>query len=227
MTLLTGFQTLLYRYTNQDDLIVGTAIAGRNRAEVEGLIGVFINMLVLRTNLSGNPSFRELMGRVREVTLEAYAHQELPFEKVVEELQPARALTQSPLFQVAFGLQHTPMQSITLPGLKMSPVAFDADISRYDLTLWMFEGDDALTASWTYSTDLFDVETITRMQRQFETLLRGAVENPEARLSALEMFSEEDKRLSALREREWEESNIKKLMSVKRRSIRRLSDGAS
>jgi len=227
MTLLAAFQTLLYRYTNQDDLIVGTAIAGRNRAEVEGLIGVFINMLVLRTDLSGNPTFRELMGRVREVTLEAYAHQEIPFEKVVEELQPARVLTQSPLFQVAFGLQHAPVQTFTLPGLKMSPLAFDADISRYDLTLWMFEGEDQLTASWTYSMDLFEAETVARMQRQFETLLHSVVENPEARVGALEVLSEEEKRLSASREREWEESNVKKLMSVKRRSIRQTSDGAN
>ena len=227
MTLLAAFQTLLYRYTGQNDLIVGTAIAGRNRTEVEGLIGVFINMLVLRTDLSGNPTFRELMGRVREVTLEAYAHQEIPFEKVVEELQPARALTQSPLFQVAFGLQHAPVQTFTLPGLKMSPLAFDADISRYDLTLWMFEGEGELTASWTYSTDLFEAETVARMQRQFETLLCGVVENPEARVGALEVLSEEEKRLSALREREWEESNVKKLMSVKRRSIRQPSGGAN
>jgi hypothetical protein len=227
MTLLAAFQTLLYRHTGQDDLVVGTAIAGRNRAEVEGLIGVFINMLVLRTDLSGNPTFRQLMGRVREVTLEAYAHQEIPFEKVVEELQPARALTQSPLFQVAFGLQHAPVQTFTTGGLRMSPMTFDSDISRYDLTLWMFEGEGELTASWTYSTDLFEAETVARMQRQFETVLRGVVENPEARLAALDVLSEEEKRLAALRQLEWEESNVKKLMSVKRRSIRRLSDGVS
>jgi non-ribosomal peptide synthetase component F len=227
MTLLAAFLTLLYRYTNQDDLIVGTAIAGRNRAEVEGLIGVFINMLALRTDLSGNPTFRELIGRVREVTLEAYSHQEIPFEKVVEELQPGRVLTQSPLFQVAFGLQHAPVQTFKLPRLKMSPLAFDADISRYDLTLWMFEGEDKLTASWTYSTDLFEAETIARMHRQFETLLCGVVKNPEVRMSVVELLSEEEKKLSALHEKEWEESNVKKLMSVKRRSIRQPSQGAN
>jgi len=227
MTLLAAFQMLLYRYTNQDDLIVGTAIAGRNRAEVEDLIGVFINMLVLRTDLSGNPTFRELMGRVREVTLEAYAHQEVPFERVVEELQPARPLTQSPLFQVAFGLQHAPLQTFTPSGLKMNSLTFDADISRYDLTLWMFESESELTASWTYSTDLFEAQTVARLQREFETVLRGVVENPETRLGALEVLSEGEKTLSALREREWEESNSKKLISVKRRSMMRLSDTAN
>ncbi|HEX5708242.1 MAG TPA: amino acid adenylation domain-containing protein, partial [Pyrinomonadaceae bacterium] len=227
MTLLAAFKTLLYRLTHQDDLIVGTAIAGRNRAETEDLIGVFINMLALRTDLSGNPSFLELLGRVQEVTLAAYAHQDMPFEKLVEELQPARALTRAPLFQIAFGLQHEPARSFALPGLKLSRLSFDADISRYDLTLWMFESEGALTASWTYSLDLFEPETIRRMQGRFETLLRGIVANPEARLSEFEILSEEERRLAAARASEWEESNALKLKSVKRRAVRKTSGGAS
>ncbi|HEX8559980.1 MAG TPA: amino acid adenylation domain-containing protein [Pyrinomonadaceae bacterium] len=227
MTLLAAFKTLLYGYTKQEDMVVGTAIAGRNRAEIEDLIGVFINMLVLRTDLSGNPTFRELLKRVQEVTLEAYMHQEVPFEKLVEELQPARALTQSPLFQVAFGLQHAPLRSFKLPGLSLSPLAFEADISRYDLTLWMLEGEGELTAAWTYSTDLFEAETIRRMQGRFETVLRSVVADPEARLASLDMLSEEERREAAARQSEWEEASVKKLMSVRRQPVKRPAGGAS
>ncbi len=216
MTLLAAFKTLLHRYTNEEDLLVGTAIAGRNRAEVEDLIGIFINMLVLRTNLSGNPTFFELLGRVREVTLDAYANQEVPFEKLVEELQPDRDVTRSPFFQVAFGLQQQPLQTHKLDGLELTPLDFDSDVARYDLTLWIFDGEPELKASWTFSTDLFKAETIERMHTRFETLLSSIVTNPEARLAALEMFSADEKQQAAMREQE----NIDKLLSVRRRSIR-------
>jgi non-ribosomal peptide synthetase component F/acyl carrier protein len=227
MTLLAVFLTQLQRYTGRDDLLVGTAIAGRTRAEIEDLIGVFINMLVLRTDLSGAPTFRELVGRVRETALEAYAHQDVPFEKLVEELRPERALSQTPFFEVAFGLQNAPVESFRLPGLKLSPLDFTADIARFDLTLWVFEGADGLTASWTYSTDLFKPETVERMHRHFETLLRSAVARPEARLDELEMVTAEEKRLLAEREREREELNARRLASVKRRAIRPRPGGAA
>jgi non-ribosomal peptide synthetase component F len=217
MTLLAAFKTLLYRYTNQDDVVIGTAIAGRNRVEVENLIGIFINMLVLRTSLSGNPTFRELLGRVREVTLDAYAHQEVPFERLVEKLQPARTLARSPFFQVAFGLQHQPNQTFTLPGLELTPLNFETDVSRYDLTLWIFESEAELTASWTFSSDLFKAETIKLMQMRFETLLSSIVANPDAQLATLEMLSDEEKQQEAMRE----QSSIGKLLSVKRRTITR------
>jgi non-ribosomal peptide synthetase component F len=216
MTLLAAFKTLLYRYTNEDDLIVGTAIAGRNRAEVEDLIGIFINMLVLRTSLSGNPTFLDLLKRVREVTLDAYAHQEVPFEKLVEELQPERSTTRSPFFQVAFGLQQQPLQTYKLDGLELTPLDFDSDIARYDLTLWVFDGEPELKASWTFSTDLFKAETIKLMHTRFETLLSSIVQNPEARLAELEMSSDEEKQQAAMREQE----NIDKLLTVRRRAIR-------
>jgi amino acid adenylation domain-containing protein len=220
MTLLAAFLTQLYRYTRSDDVVVGTAIAGRNRAETEDLIGIFINMLVVRADLSGNPPFRKLLARVREVALGAYAHQDMPFEKLVEELQPERALSQTPLFQVAFGLQNAPVESFRLPGLKLSPLNFSSDIARFDLTLWVFEGGDGLTASWTYSTELFKPETVERMHDHFERLLRGVLDNPEAKLDALEMLTAEEKRLRALREQEREESNARRLVSIKRRAIR-------
>ena len=139
MTLLAAFQVLLHRYTRQDDIVVGTVVAGRTRVEVEPLIGLFINSLVLRTDLSGDPSFRELLRRVREVTLGAYAHQAVPFEKLVEELQPERAAGRAPLFQVAFGLQNAPDENLTLPNLTLSSLDFENEMVRFDLTIWFSE----------------------------------------------------------------------------------------
>ena len=128
MTLLAAFQTLLHRYTGQDDIVVGSPIANRNRIEIEGLIGFFVNTLVLRTDHSGNPTFRELLHRVREMALEAYAHQDLPFEKLVEELRPDRDLSRSPLFQVMFVFQNAPARELSFKGLNVSPVR----VSRRD-----------------------------------------------------------------------------------------------
>ena len=139
MTLLAAFQTLLHRYTGRDDIAVGAPIAGRNRAELEGLIGFFVNTVVLRTNLVGNPSFRELLGRVREVALGAYAHQELPFEKLVEELQPERDLRHTPLFQVMFQLSNDPGGAPQLPGLNVENFEFDSGITKCDVTLEVIE----------------------------------------------------------------------------------------
>ncbi|BBD68915.1 condensation domain-containing protein [Nostoc commune NIES-4072] len=138
MTMLAAFQTLLYRYTQQEDIVVGSAIANRNRSELEGLIGFFVNSLVLRSDLSGNPTFQELLNRVREVTLGAYSHQDLPFEKLVEELHPERDLSRHPLFQVVFSLQNTPIEALELPGLKLSLFDFDSKIAKLDLEfhLW-------------------------------------------------------------------------------------------
>ena len=145
MTMLAAFQVLLQGYTNQDDLVIGTPIANRNRLETEGLIGFFVNTLVLRTGLSGNPTFRDLLRRVREVCLGAYAHQDLPFEKLVEELHLARDLSRNPLFQVMFVLQNTPLQALDLPGLSLIPVEVDTATTHFDLT--MHFADTAARAS--------------------------------------------------------------------------------
>ncbi|GET42320.1 condensation domain-containing protein [Microseira wollei NIES-4236] len=139
VTLLAAFQTLLYRYTNQEDICVGSPIANRNRVEIEGSIGVFVNTLVLRTALAGNPSFRELIGRVREVALAAYSHQDLPFEKLVEELQPERDLSRNPLFQVMFALQNAPMPEIKLEGLTIDSLNVESNRSQFDLSLTIVE----------------------------------------------------------------------------------------
>ncbi|AFY82811.1 non-ribosomal peptide synthetase [Oscillatoria acuminata] len=189
MTLLAAFQTLLYRYSGQSDIRVGTPIANRNRGEIEGLIGCFVNTLVLRTDLSGTPSFRELMGRVREVALGAYAHQDLPFEQLVEALQPSRTLSHSPIFQVMFVLQNAPMAELELPGLRLNLLELDSKKSRFDLTLAIAQTRQGLLATLEYSTDLFEAGTISRMLGHFQTLLESAVAGPDARISEMPMLT--------------------------------------
>jgi amino acid adenylation domain-containing protein len=202
MTLLAAFQTLLYRYTQQEDIAVGSPIANRNRSEIEGLIGFFVNSLVLRTNFSGNPTFRELLGRVREVTLGAYAHQDLPFEKLVEELHPERNLSRNPLFQVVFGLENAPMEALDLPGLTPSCMNIDFKTTRFDLEFHLWGCLDGFRSLWgerwkhseglrgvvVYNTDLFDEATITRMLGHFKTLLEGIVASPQARIADLPLL---------------------------------------
>ncbi|MCC5645521.1 amino acid adenylation domain-containing protein [Nostoc sp. CHAB 5824] len=190
MILLAAFQTLLYRYTQQEDIAVGSPIANRNRSELEGLIGFFVNSLVLRTDISGNPTFRELLNRVREVTLGAYAHQDLPFEKLVEELHPERDLSRHPLFQVVFSLQNTPIEALELPGLKLSLFDFDSKVAKLDLEFHLWRDSETLKGQVVYSTDLFDQSTITRMLGHFQILLESIVANPKQRLSDLALLTE-------------------------------------
>ena len=194
MLLLAAFKVLLYRYTGQTDLVVGTPIAGRTRAEVEPLIGFFVNTLALRTDLSADPSFVELLGRARETCLGAYAHQDVPFERLVEELQPERSLAHAPLFQVMFGLQNTPQAETRLPGVTLSQFEVERATAKYDLTLMMAEGEGGLSASFEYSTDLFDATTIRRMSDNFGVLLAGVAADPGRRLSELPLLTNEERR---------------------------------
>nr|WP_017314620.1 non-ribosomal peptide synthetase [Mastigocladopsis repens] len=189
MTLLAAFQTLLYRYSGQQDILVGSPTAGRNREEIEGLIGFFVNTLVLRTDLSGNPSFRELLQRVRSQALSAYANQDLPFEKLVEELQPERSLSYHPLFQVMFVLQNVPRQTLELPGLSICDIEVDNFASQFDLTLSIEETEQGLRGLWEYSTDLFDACTIRRMSGHFQTLLEEVAANPQQHISELPLLT--------------------------------------
>ena len=193
MTLLAAFKTLLYRYTGQEDVVVGSPIAGRNRSEIEGLIGFFVNTLVLRTDLSGNPTFRELLERVREVALGAHARQDLPFEKLVEALQPERDLSRNPLFQVMFAFQNAPMEALMLPGLTVTPLEVESETAQFNLTLSMEETGQGLKGVVEYNTDLFDGVTIERMLGHFETLLEGVVVNPEQRLWELPLLTEAER----------------------------------
>src|SRR5258706_5917242 len=193
MTLLAAFQVLLHRYTGQDDIAVGSPIAGRTRKETEGLIGFFVNTLVLRTKLQGNPSFRELLARVRETALQAYEHQDLPFEKLVEELNPDRNQSQTPLFQAMFAVQNMPRSNLDLSGLKVSPVEIEASTAKFDIWAAFVEQDGEMNLRIEYRTDLFEAATIERMLGHFQNLLEGIVSNPEQRISGLRLLSETEK----------------------------------
>ena len=175
MVLLAAFKVLLSRYTGQEEIIVGSPIAGRNRVETEGLIGFFVNTLVLRTDVRGEASFAEVVKRVREVVLEGHAHQEVPFEKLVEELKPERDLSRSPLFQVMFVLRNTPTAVLELPGIELGVLNAESGSAKFDLMLSMAEVTDGLVGWFEYNTDLFETTTIRRMFGHFETLLEAIV----------------------------------------------------
>ena len=194
VTLLAAFKTFLYRYTGQDDILVGSPIANRNRPDIEHLIGFFANTLVLRTDLSDGPSFRALLRRVSDMTQNASAHQDLPFEKLVEELHPERSLNHHPLFQVMFALQNAPMPSTTLPNLSLSRMRLDSRTAKFDLTLFLWEDGDRLAGAWEYSTDLFDQETAARMSCHFETLLQGIVADPDRSIATLPLLTTDERR---------------------------------
>ncbi len=189
MTLLAAFKTLLYRYTGQEDILIGSPIANRNRAEIEHLIGFFVNTLVLRTDFSGNPSFSELLKRVRDCTLSAYAHQDLPFEKLVEELQLQRNLSYAPLFEVMFVFQNASIKKLELPGLSIQPLEVNSETAKFDLTLTLQENEQELIGTVEYNTDLFDETTISRLVEHFHTLLVGIVANPQQQVSNLPLLT--------------------------------------
>jgi fengycin family lipopeptide synthetase B len=194
MTLLAAFQALLYRYTGQEEVLVGTVIANRNRVEVEGLIGFFVNTLVMKGDLRGNPTFRELLRRVRTSAIDAYDHQDLPFEKLVEELQPQRNLNQNPLFQVAFSLQNAPRQELTLPHLNVQLLRIGAGRAKFDLTLTLHEMKDGLEGSFEYSTDLFDAARIERMMGHYQELLSEVTAHPEKPVPQLSFLTTAERR---------------------------------
>ena len=194
MVLLAAFQTLLHRYARQDVIVVGTPIAGRNRQELEGLIGFFINTLVMRADFCDDLSLRQLLAQVKESALGAYAHQEFPFDKLVEELQPQRDLSHMPVIQAMFALQNTPDESIELPGLTIKPVNVESGTARFDLSLNVWETGAALTGFLSYRTDLFDAATIKRMLAHFQTLLESIVNHPDERVSALSLLPEHERR---------------------------------
>lgn len=221
MTLLTAFQALLSRYTGQSDIAVGSPIANRHHSELEGLIGFFVNSLVLRSDVSGNPTFRELLQRVKETTLEAYAHQDLPFETLVEALQPQRDLSRNPLFQVVFALQNAPMENLELPGLTLNALKFETRTTRFDLELYLWKCADNFRSlwgnSWTqsdglrgvlvYNTDLFDQATIARLSQHFHCLLEAAVTDPDTPIANLPILSSIERQQLE----EWSSSQINSL----------------
>ncbi|MEH2455997.1 amino acid adenylation domain-containing protein [Nostoc sp.] len=225
MTLLAAFQVLLQRYTNQDDIVVGTDVANRNLAETELLIGFFVNLLVLRTDLSGNPSFRELLGRVRQIALGAYAHQDLPFEELVKALQPERNLSDTPpLFQVLFVLQNAPMPPLELPGLTLSLLEIEHKVARFDLALFLTETEQGISGKWQYNSDLFDATTITRMTDHFQTLLNSVISQPDTRIGSLEMLTEAERKQQAIQKKERRAFNQKKLIGITPQAVSLLSE---
>ena len=214
MTLMAGFQAMLSRYSGQEQIVVGTDLANRTTPETERMIGFFINLLAVRTDLSGNPTFRELLGRVREGLLEAYAHQEVPFPKIVQDIQPERNATHNPIIQVLFVMQNIPRAKRELAGLQVEYFEVPLTTSKFDMAIFVAERSDELIGAWTYSTELFEQPTIQRMVRHFENILHSAVTQPDARLSALAMLSPEEMERQEADKTKRKQSQFKKLKTT-------------
>jgi amino acid adenylation domain-containing protein len=195
MTLLAAFKILMYRYSGSDDIVVGIPVAGRDRLETEPLIGVFINTLALRTHLTGNPTFRELLGCVRRASIDGYSHQELPFEQLIEKLQIVRDLGRSPLFQTLFDFRNIPKQTREIRGLEINSFEFDSGIALVDLSLGIILQGDVISCKFTYNTDLFEASTIERISEHYHTLLAGIVANPEQKLLELPLLTEAERHM--------------------------------
>ncbi|HEY6968326.1 MAG TPA: amino acid adenylation domain-containing protein, partial [Candidatus Angelobacter sp.] len=189
MTLLGAYQVLLGRYSGEMDVLVGSPIANRNRSELEGLIGLFVNTLVLRTEMKDNPRVGEMLKRVQEAALEGYAHQDVPFEKLVEELHPQRQMSHSPLFQVMFVLQNAPLPRVKLKGLTTTPVPLDSGTAKFDLTIYLMGGERGLQGWLEYNTDLFEATTIKRMVGHYERLLEGMVRDVEQKIQEIPLLT--------------------------------------
>ncbi len=221
MTMLAAFQTLVLHYTQQTDIVLGTDLANRATVETEALIGFFVNLLALRTDLSGDPTFAELLGRVREVALGAYAHQDVPFDKLVEELQPERSLSHNPLVQVLFVQQNTPRAATPMPGLQMTQYPQEVP-SKFDMVVFVSETEKGVAGMWLYNPDLFDATTIARMAALYQWVLEKATANPSMRLSQLlELLADEDRQHRSSQQKEFQELGLQKLKSAKRKTVTR------
>jgi hypothetical protein len=217
MTLLAGFEALVYHYTGQPDLVLGTDLANRTTVQTEALIGFFVNLLVLRTDVSGDPTFEGLIKRVREVTLRAYAHQDLPFDKLVEELRPERNLTHSPLVQVLFVQQNTPRSAGSMPGIKMERFRLEVP-SKFDMAVFIGENEGQVVGRWVYNPDLFDSSTIARMATLYETLLRAVALESNIPLSRIyAALSEAEQRLREAEQKSFQDTSLRKLKGAKRK----------
>jgi amino acid adenylation domain-containing protein len=194
MLLLAAFQTLLRRYTGETDIVVGSPIANRTRVEIEPLIGFIINTLALRTNLSGNPTFRQLLARVRTACLAAYDHQQVPFEKLIQEMGVPRDLSQTPLFQTLFVFQNALAPDLQIPGLSLEKLEFDRGIASFDLSVEISQAGDGLHCRWKYRTELFDSATIGRMMEHYQTLLESIVTDPDERVDMLPLLTDAERR---------------------------------
>jgi amino acid adenylation domain-containing protein len=218
-TLLSAFFALLHRASAATDIVIGTAVAGRTRTELEPLIGLFVNMLALRGDLSGRPTFRELVDRTTETVREAQANQEVPFERVVEEVRPRREGRVTPLVRIAFGLDNIARPALALPGLKLEPVALEPPAVRFDLTVWMSEAEGVLSGSWTYRREILDAFEVSRLAHGFATLLADALADPERAIERLETAGPEERHRNVEEERLRGERNARKLATARRRGV--------
>jgi amino acid adenylation domain-containing protein len=219
MTLLTAFQALFYRYTGQTDSVIGTDIANRTHEESEKLIGFFVNLLVLRTDLSGKPSFRELLQRVRRMVLDAYAHQDLPFEKLVDELGLERTTQRTPLVNALFVLQNAPMPLLELPEVTISPLDIDLHAAKFDLATFMWEEAGALVGLLNYRTDAFNAHTIETLARRFEALLQAIIAQPDVAIDILNIYSVDELKQKENKEASNHETNRRKLKIARRSEV--------
>lgn len=221
MTLLAGFQTLLARYSGQDDVVVGTDLANRTQLATEPLIGFFVNLLPIRSRLAGDPSFEQVLARVREASLGAFAHQDIPFEKLVEELRPERSLNHNPLVQVLFVMQNTPRMVREFGGLKLDPLGVSST-SRFDLVLFINDPEGEPFATWMYNPNLFDTSTIERMASLYEVLLRSVAADAGIKLSSLrEYLAQAELQQRASQQKEFQQASLSKLKQIKRRAVSR------
>jgi hypothetical protein len=219
IALLAAFQTLLYRYTGQTDIVVGTDIANRTSIETEALIGFFVNVLVLRADFTGTPGFRKVLRQIHHSVLDAYAHQEVPFDVLVDHLQLERKRGQTPLVNVLFVMQNVSMPTIELPGLSLAPVQSEITTSKFDLAVFMQEGPAGLQGSVVYSIDLFDEQTIISMLRRFEVLLQSIVTNPDTPVDVLEISTDDEKHGKELEKKTRREKEINRLKGSKSKGI--------
>jgi non-ribosomal peptide synthetase component F len=220
MVLLAAYKLLLYLCTGQPDILVGTPIANRNRPELEKLVGFFVNSLVIRTDLSHNPTFRQLLDQVHNVSLAAYEHQDLPFEKLVEELRPKRDLSYTPLFQVWFAFQNFSIPSITLPNLTLHPLDVGLRHAQFDLSLLLEEWSEGIRGHFEYNQDLFAAATVARMAEHFKAIIQYVSLDPDIELNTLkELFHEADQQQQAKEKQKYKKKIRQKLKKIKRKSI--------
>jgi amino acid adenylation domain-containing protein len=220
MLMLAAFNALLFRHSGQEQIVLGTDIANRTSAETERLIGFFINLLPMHTDLAGDPTFRELLSRVREAALGAYAHQDLPFDKLVEELQPERSLSHNPIVQALFVMQNIPTHDRQLAGLEITPFSLPLTRSKFDVAVFIRDKGSEVIEDWVYSTELFERDTILRFGAQFENLLRHAISSPDTRVSALDILSAQEKAEREASKTERKQSQRKKLISAEPKAIK-------
>jgi non-ribosomal peptide synthetase component F len=219
MTMLAAFKSLLHFLTGQHDIVLGTDMANRTSVQTEALIGFFVNLLVLRTDLSGDPSFEELLARQREVTISGYAHQDLPFDKLVEELRPERNLSYSPVVQVLFVQQNTPRSTASMTGLEISRFPLEVQ-SKFDIAVFMRETGHEVQGSWVYNPDLFDAATLTRMAASFAMILEAVIADSKMRLSSLcELLAAAEKQQRGSEHKKFQEAGLEKLKKIRRKAI--------